>query len=628
MKNVCRPHSLVYPVGAALIFMTALAIAGMVLSILVTQRVADDAEVINVSGSLSMQSYRIATLLTKEQENTAQWPASTGLKEQLLQIDNLTAKLQAPGIIKATGAARNTELNRIYQRVLRAWQNDKLPALKSLLTSDPTSTNRQSAVEHYLIGVEVFAADIDNLAHLIQQNSERNIYWLRVAEGFIILLTIGAAVVVVFLIHTNLSIPARDLVQGINNLGNGDYSYRTRYHGNNELGLLSKTYNSMTEHLATQHGAMEALMAEKTQDLQTNNQLLEYLYRTSRRLLDNPHSPQLMVDIVEELVQLTGLKRLSLCIYPTPDEGKFELIEPPSSERDVNCEPNKCLNCWKKPENLKANCRPNEMSVPIRKKGEEFGFMYVAKEPDNNIDKWNDLLVKSTADMLSVTLLLRQKEAQDQRLILMEERAVIARELHDSLIQSLSYMKIQVAWVNTQMERGCSNETLASGIDKFSNVLNSAYLQLRELLTTFRLKMDKPTLQAALAGTVAEFEARSGSTIDLTFDLYHCPLTSNEDINILQIVREALSNAVKHSHASKMSINCRRVSKNKAAVTIYDNGIGISDKAENHHYGMAIMEERARSLNGQIQVRCPEQGGTEIELLFTPQQAESVTPLH
>ncbi|MEH6616337.1 MAG: histidine kinase [Porticoccus sp.] len=601
--------------------MAMLAVVGMAL---VTDRVEENVESINISTSMRIHLNRIATLLVNVPEGSLQWSTSAGGKAQLRrEIDDFSEKLQEFGILTAMEIARSAELNSAYQRIRTSWQVTHLPLLHQLLESSPTSAVRQPIVWVHMSNVWALVTDIDNMALLVRKNSKHRVYWIGVGvpKGVIILLSIGAILLAIFLIYAHFALPVRDLVQGIDRVDSGDYSYRIRDHGNSDLGELCKAYNFMAENLAEQHHKMVALMTKKTQKLQTSNELLEWLYCTSRRLLDNPHSPQLIVDVTDELVKFAELEHLSLCIYPTPEEGKYELIEPSSSKADINCNPSKCPNCWKMPENLEGSGRLHEMSVPIRDKGEELGFMYVVRPPDRPIDKYSSMLVKATADMLSVTLLLRKKEAQDKRLMLMEERSVIARELHDSLVQSLSYMKTQVTWLNSQMKRGSSVEELSSGVNKLQDALSSAYGELRALLTTFRLKIDKPTLHAALVDTVTEFEARSALAITLSFGLHHHLLTSNEDIHILQIVREALSNTVKHAEASMVNINCRPTGKNKVTVTISDDGVGITDNAENYnHYGMAIMDERARSLNGQIHIRCSEKGGTEIELLFTPQQ--------
>ncbi|SWC21569.1 nitrate/nitrite sensor protein [Klebsiella pneumoniae] len=78
----------------------------------------------------------------------------------------------------------------------------------------------------------------------------------------------------------------------------------------------------------------------------------------------------------------------------------------------------------------------------------------------------------------------------------MEERATIARELHDSLAQVLSYLRIQLTLLKRSIPE--DNATAQSIMADFSQALNDAYRQLRELLTTFRLTLQQADLPSAL----------------------------------------------------------------------------------------------------------------------------------
>lgn len=114
-------------------------------------------------------------------------------------------------------------------------------------------------------------------------------------------------------------------------------------------------------------------------------------------------------------------------------------------------------------------------------------------------------------------LAIERQVDHQQQLMLMEERAAIARELHDSIAQSLSCLKMQIACLQMQ------GETLSSAsqalVQQMREELNGAYRQLRELLTTFRLQLTEPGLLAALQSTVAEFNPKLGLTIHLDYQL-------------------------------------------------------------------------------------------------------------
>ena len=202
---------------------------------------------------------------------------------------------------------------------------------------------------------------------------------------------------------------------------------------------------------------------------------------------------------------------------------------------------------------------------------------------------------------------------------------VIARELHDSLAQSLSYLKMQVARLRRLNIDGEKQVTHGAILDELSTGLNSAYRQLRELLTTFRLKLDTPDLFTALGHTVREFSERLGKPVSLTYNLPPNMLSPNEEIHTLQIVREGLANAVKHADASEVAVDVVFESPRVRAL-VRDNGKGLPEKGQPvSHYGLIIMQDRARTLGGQIKVRNREEGGVEVSLSFVPKSRNLIS---
>ena len=94
---------------------------------------------------------------------------------------------------------------------------------------------------------------------------------------------------------------------------------------------------------------------------------------------------------------------------------------------------------------------------------------------------------------------------------------------------------------------------------------------------------------------------------------------SHQAIHLLQIAREALSNALKHSQANEVIVAVVQNGK-QVKLTVQDNGCGVPENAErSNHYGMIIMRDRAQSLRGDCRVRRRETGGTEVAVTFIPE---------
>ena len=259
------------------------------------------------------------------------------------------------------------------------------------------------------------------------------------------------------------------------------------------------------------------------------------------------------------------------------------------------------------------------LTVPLESPNGWLGILLLETEANHYFDDTELQLFEVTAQMLSLSMGFQAREQESRRVALLEERAVIARELHDSLAQSLSYMKFQLARLQTNF----GTNLIESGADGIVNDmregLDNAYRELRELLTTFRVQMDVRGLDHVLEEAIEEFTQRSSLNISLDNRLQECRLSVNEEFHLLHVVREALSNIVRHSGAEKVTIALVLQSTGDVIVTIDDDGKGCTfDEAKPHHYGLAIMKERAYCLGGTIEILPRRRGGTRVRLLFHP----------
>ncbi len=216
-----------------------------------------------------------------------------------------------------------------------------------------------------------------------------------------------------------------------------------------------------------------------------------------------------------------------------------------------------------------------------------------------------------------------RRTREGRRLALIEERTSMARELHDSLAQSLSFMKIQVARVQTLLQRGRPHEEVAAAAEELRDGLNGAYRKLRELLNTFRTQINAGGLAAALDDALEEYGDRSSVAMTLDNRLGSCQLSANEEFHVVQIVREALSNVVRHAGASHATVRLSLGEDGWTAVTIEDDGQGF-DPAPDHwnHHGATIMRERALSLGGALSIERRPQGGCRVTASFKSTVAE------
>ena len=259
------------------------------------------------------------------------------------------------------------------------------------------------------------------------------------------------------------------------------------------------------------------------------------------------------------------------------------------------------------------------LSVPVGDQKNNNGVLLVGVKPDKELEPWRIQLLETLGKHIGISVDVTRRVTQRRRLALLEERSVMARELHDSLAQSLTYLKIQVTRLSMLTRSGAARSAVDDALNELKEGLEAAYRQLRELLTTFRLQMDGHGLGPALAKTVEDFNARGEVGIVLDDQLKISTFSVNEEIHVLQIVREALSNVVHHSKATRARVSLGFEDDERILICVEDNGIGIPRKTERtHHYGQAIMRERASSLQGDLRIEPQDRGGTKVCLRFQP----------
>lgn len=206
------------------------------------------------------------------------------------------------------------------------------------------------------------------------------------------------------------------------------------------------------------------------------------------------------------------------------------------------------------------------------------------------------------------------EDRQLRRRELSAERGVLARELHDSVAQQLSYLQIRSCRLQAVLEDSQQREAASPMLDDLRTTLQVLHRQVRELISSARLTMDGRTLRQALEASVEEFSRRSGCVFNLDNRLPVSSLPAEAELQVLQIVREALANVVRHSHARQVWISLRAVGSG-VEVEVRDDGVGLPEQpAETGHFGLHIMRERAAAIGAQLCIGPAEGGGARVRL--------------
>ena len=129
-----------------------------------------------------------------------------------------------------------------------------------------------------------------------------------------------------------------------------------------------------------------------------------------------------------------------------------------------------------------------------------------------------------------------------------QERKLLARELHDSIAQSLAFLKIQVQLMRDALASG-NAQRVQSVLAEIDTGVRESYGDVRELLLHFRTRANGEHIEPALQTTLRKFEHQSGIEASLQMHGQGLPLTPDLQIQVLHILQEALSNVRKHARA-------------------------------------------------------------------------------
>lgn len=614
--------SLSFRFGLAVALLTVLALANILAAIFIIQNADAYASAVNIAGSLRMQSYRISTQILKleNQPRGAQIQdiGNTVPTHQLsLETNDFIARLRNQQLLNVPEMDKPSDVQDAYRLFESEWNTTMLPALVKLgqLNAGTPQFSQTSAI--YLHQVNGFVEHIDHYVRALQKASENRIRLLGLIALFCVFCIVGVAYTVIYLLNATVIIPLNELVEVADKFRQGNLKARSSNTSQDELGVLGQVYNQMAESISQQYAQLENKVHQKTRELMRINQTLEFLYQTSKKLMTSPGNTTIS-SILIELKKITGVEHAMLCFKAGNGAhslydwlcccGKNSGQQFPCSDPDFH-----------RQIQADSNSLAPAVTYPLIEGHNYFGFIYVEPYHGQTLDQWQYQLIQNVGDQLAVTYSLQHQDAQDHLVMLFEERATIARELHDSLAQSLTYLKMQNTRLKTLLQRDAEESVILNVSADMEQGLNAAYRNLRELLNTFRLKIKEASLEAALNATVEEFTALTDIPVELEYDLQHIQLSPNEIIHVLQIVREAVSNAVKHAQASSIRITGQHTGNGEVSFSVVDDGKGFPEPLSTpYHYGLAIMQERASSLGGQLSILPGPEGGTRVLLEFKP----------
>jgi len=233
------------------------------------------------------------------------------------------------------------------------------------------------------------------------------------------------------------------------------------------------------------------------------------------------------------------------------------------------------------------------------------------------------------------TAVIQDAESQKRRLAVLEERQRIGRELHDDIGQVIGYVSVQSQTALNHLKRDEKVQTEAT-LQRLIRVAQDAHADIRQYILGIRQGGGTesqegflPALQAYLQNLEELYGLKVRLSLPSGWD--SSPFPKDTETQLLRIIQESLNNARKHAQTNQASILFLDGGE-QVQMIVSDEGVGFEidevqgrgqdDHTEANHFGLTIMQERADSFGGELEIRTAVGSGTEI-IVQIPKQLEA-----
>ena len=591
------------------------ALASIGLTLWVTWQLEGGAAAVNEAGRLRMQTWRLASAVQ------AQIPEHE-LSQLVNQVDASLALLRDGDPARPLFVPREPEVAKKFSEVESIWASQR-----------PHWGVRTSAQEQRVqVDAAHFVGTVDGLVLAIETQLAGLTSILNLFQFVMMALAIGGAVVMLYTGYLYVINPLSQVQRGLQLVKSGDFAARIDVDTQDEFGQVAAGFNRMAQTLQTLYSGLEAQVEAKTRDLQAQRHRLETLYGVSAFLSKASTIDELSKGFAQRVRQSMNADAVAV---RWSDEANHRYLmlasdcfpeELAADERSLVAGACACGNAQKAAgirvipiRSLDAAASracarvgyTTVVSVPILLQQRVIGELDLFYREDVGLSQEETDLLDTLGAHLASSLESLRAAALEREAAAGEERSLLARELHDSIAQSLAFLKIQ-----TQLLRGAINraqpEQVQQTLNELDEGLKESIADVRELLVHFRTRTSTDDIEAALQETLQKFQHQTNLPARLELSGDGLPLPPDVQVHVLHIVQEALSNVRKHAGATSVVLT---VTKGRQWVfQVNDDGAGF-DTAEakgESHVGLKIMRERAKRIGADVKVASRHGGGTEV----------------
>ncbi len=593
------------------------ALTSIGLTLWVTWQLEGGAAAVNEAGRMRMQSWRLASTAQTQHEGEAvqSLVATFDASLELLKVGDPSRPLFVPWDDNVS--TRFDSVNSLWTAQRALWLSASPPSAQASL---------QATTE--------FVDAIDGLVSAIEQQLSRLTAILNLFQFVMMALAIGGAVVMLYTGYLYVINPLAQLQRGLRQIESGDFSTRIEVETQDEFGMVAVGFNGMAGKLQTMYEGLEAQVEAKTRHIESQRARIETLYEVSA-FLASANTIQELSQGFAQRVRIV-LKADAVAIRWSDEANqRYLMLASDCFPADMQEEERNLLAGACACGNLKSDARTrvipihnhelapmrhcakagyeSVVSVPVRLQQRLIGEIDLFFRGQLQLSADEIELLDALASHLASALEGLRAAALEREAAVGEERALLARELHDSIAQSLAFLKIQV-----QLLRNASQKAQADQVQLALNELDAGLREsigdVRELLVHFRTRTNTEDIETALQETLQKFKQQTGLPTLLEIKGAGLPLPADVQVQVLHVVQEALSNVRKHANATHVNLEVIKGPEWRFVVRDNGDGFEVDEVHGESHVGMKIMHERAQRIGAAVAFSSQPDHGSTVTL--------------
>ncbi len=419
----------------------------------------------------------------------------------------------------------------------------------------------------------------------------------------------------------------------------GNFEARCTIQTGDELEILGQTFNQMIANLKVSQDSLNNRIAQRTQELNVISDVALIISRAGALediLAEALGKVIAVAGAAGGIIQLVEDENTWLTVHTGLSPGLVNCFEQPRQKNVSQCkiqQASKGTVAGSAGEYVRhkvtdaglsqiredcpaiANGYSQAVSVPLDSRSRSLGVITLFSVDSSSFSPEIMQLLECISRQLGVAVENARFHQRAEQMAILEERTRISRELHDSLAQTLGWLRIKTEMLADDLQLG-EMERAQTDLASIQRVVRDASYDVRESIDGLRTQ-PQGSLTATAAAWIAEFRQRSGLCTDFRAQDSDVRIFPVVEVELLRIMQEALTNVRKHAQAQCVQV-ALRVKGNFAELIIEDDGRGFaySTNPGNDHFGLRIMRERTERLGGAFRVASASGQGTKITALL------------